>query len=211
MSRWSERADVARGHDYDLRWKRLADAGESIHGEADLVESLLGGCAGRSVLDAGCGTGRVAIELARRGADVVGVDLDPAMLAAAREKAPGLRWIRGDLCDFDACEDRPWPFDAIVLAGNVMIFVAPGSEQRVVANLAGMLAPDGLLVAGFQLKAGRAGVERYDRWADAAGLELRHRWATWDREPFAAASADGSGPGAAGYAVSVHSPRDTLA
>ena len=37
MSRWNERDDVARGDDYDARWRALAAAGESIHGEADLV------------------------------------------------------------------------------------------------------------------------------------------------------------------------------
>ena len=52
-----------------------------------------------SVLDAGCGTGRVAIELSRRGHDVVGVDVDEAMLEAARAKAPDLTWVQGDLAD----------------------------------------------------------------------------------------------------------------
>jgi SAM-dependent methyltransferase len=53
----------------------MADAGESVHGEVDLVMSLLAehefGDSPR-VLDAGCGTGRVAIELAARGVDVAG-------------------------------------------------------------------------------------------------------------------------------------------
>ena len=67
-------------------WRALAAEGKSIHGEADLVCRFEPG----SVLDAGCGTGRVAIELAARGIDVVGVDLDPAMLDHARLKAPSL-------------------------------------------------------------------------------------------------------------------------
>ena len=81
-----------------------------------------------SVLDAGCGTGRVAIELAARSIDVVGVDLDDDMLAEARRKAPGLTWIHGDLHDdsLDVLGDRQ--FDVVVMAGNVMIFVAPGTE-----------------------------------------------------------------------------------
>jgi ubiquinone/menaquinone biosynthesis C-methylase UbiE len=49
------------------------------------------------VLDAGCGTGRVAIELARRGIEIVGVDIDPGMLGSARRKAPELTWIEADL------------------------------------------------------------------------------------------------------------------
>ena len=39
-----------------------------------------------TVLDAGCGTGRVAIEPARRGIEVVGADVDPSMLATTRQR-----------------------------------------------------------------------------------------------------------------------------
>ena len=74
---------------YDERWAALAATGEEIHGEVDLVEALLleHGLTG-AVLDAGCGTGRVAVELAARGHAVTGVDLDPALLDAARVKDP---------------------------------------------------------------------------------------------------------------------------
>ena len=81
--RWRD-SDVPRGAAYDRRFDDLASAGVDVHGEADLVDSYQPG----SVLDAGCGTGRVAIELARRGRTVVGVDVDAAMLEAARRKAP---------------------------------------------------------------------------------------------------------------------------
>ena len=54
----------------------MAASGQSIHGEAE----FLLGYGPESVLDAGCGTGRVAIELERRGIDSVGVDLDRKML-----------------------------------------------------------------------------------------------------------------------------------
>ena len=68
MSRWNERSDVQRGDAYDARWVALEAAGRSVHGEADLVEALLGEAEipSPAVLDAGCGTGRVAAELARR-------------------------------------------------------------------------------------------------------------------------------------------------
>jgi len=45
-------------------------------------------------------------------------------------------------------------------------------------------SPDGLLVSGFQLNTGRLTLERYDECAAAAGLELVHRWSTWDRKPY---------------------------
>jgi len=189
-NRWLAEAG-GRAAGYDERWEQLAAAGEEVHGEADLVEALCGGGGGRStVLDAGCGTGRVAVELARRGFDVTGVDIDPAMLARARAKAPEVPWIEADLDGSDPGR----AFDMVVAAGNVMIYLTPGSEGRVVATLARHLRPAGLLVAGFQLDAGRLGMGAYDAHADAAGLEPVERWATWDRRPYA------GGP----YAVSVH-------
>jgi SAM-dependent methyltransferase len=172
---------------YDDAWKRLEAGGHNPHGEADLVVSL----GPASVLDAGCGTGRVAIELARRGLDVVGVDLDPVMLGQAQAKAPELTWVQADLGEVDLSRT----FEVVVMAGNVILFVAPGTEAQVVANLARHLTPGGVLVAGFQLAPGAYGVDRYDDDAAAAGLVLSDRWATWERGPWR--------PGGQ-YAVSVH-------
>lgn len=195
MSRWNERDDVPRGDDYDARWRDLAARGESVHGEADCLSRLLE--AGSiptpaAVLDAGCGTGRVAVEMAARGHHVTGVDLDPGMLDTARAKAPTLDWHLADLVDVDL--DRQ--FDLIALPGNVMIFLARGTEAAVIANLARHLAPDGLLVAGFQLAPDRLSLDDYDAHADAAGLRVRDRWATWEGAPFVVTEAT--------YAVSVH-------
>ena len=184
-NRWLAEAG-GRSETYDRRWEELAAAGQNVHGEADLVESLNP----RSVLDAGCGTGRVAVELARRGIDVVGVDLDASMLEKARAKQPDVPWVVGDVADADVGRT----FDVVLLAGNVMIFLAPGTEAAVVANLARHLEPGGALVAGFSLEPGRLDLETYDGHARAAGLVLGDRWATWDRQPFSGGN----------YAVSVH-------
>src|SRR5919112_5832135 len=51
---------------------------------------------GDRVLDVATGTGDLALELASRGADVVGSDFSEGMLARARVKGPGLRWERAD-------------------------------------------------------------------------------------------------------------------
>jgi SAM-dependent methyltransferase len=190
-TRWQD-TSLPRGDDYDDRWRKLAAAGGSIHGEADLVESLLRDSDGTRVLDAGCGTGRVAIELAHRGFSVVGIDSDAAMLQTARAKAPELTWLHADLVEMDSHVGTE--FDVVVAAGNVMIFLAPGSERSVVDQLARRLAPGGFLVSGFQLNTGRLTLDRYDEYAAAAGLELVHRWSTWDRKPF-----DGDD-----YAVTAH-------
>lgn len=187
VSRWS-----ALGRDpdeYDARFAEGEREGRDMHGEASFVQSL----GPASVLDAGCGTGRVAIELARRGLEVEGVDLDEAMLAAARRKAPHVRWNLGDLVDVDLGRR----FEVVVLAGNVMIFLKPGTEAAVVANMARHLAPGGTLVAGFQLN-GTLDLGSYDSHCAAAGLALTGRWATWDRQPWS---------GAGDYAVSCHQRR----
>jgi len=187
-NRWLE-GDVPRGHTYDRRFADLAAAGHDMHGEVALVESY----GPTRVLDAGCGTGRVAIELDRRGHQVVGIDLDPDMLAVAREKAPQLTWHQVDLADPGL--ELGQTFDLIVLAGNVLIFVSPGTEGQVIAGLARHLGPGGRLVAGYTLTPGGFDVASHDRLAAQAGLDLEDRWSTWDREPFTEA---------ARYAVSVH-------
>jgi SAM-dependent methyltransferase len=155
-TRW-EQSDRPRGDDYDARWQRLAAAGVGVHGEADLIDSLLRESGGNSVLDAGCGTGRVAIELAARGFSVVGLDADTHL-------------------------DET--FDLVALAGNVMIFVDRGTEAAVLDQVAARVKAGGLVVAGFQSNTGRLSIDRYDELAAAAGLQLVDRWATWDREPF---------------------------
>jgi len=185
----------ARGDEYDVRFRERAAAGFDMHGEADFVAGL----APRAVLDAGCGTGRVAVELARRGIAVVGIDVDAQMLGAARAKAPELDWRQGDLATVDLPVAT---FDVVVLAGNVMIFVAPGTEAIVVANLAPTLVPGGALVAGFQLRPDRLSLPDYDRSCADAGLALTERWSTWDRQPW---NNDDD------YAVSVHRRQDDAA
>jgi SAM-dependent methyltransferase len=173
------------GDDYQRRFDELAERGHDVHGEAGFVMRL----APHSVLDAGCGTGRVAIELSRRGVSAVGVDRDASMLAVARQRAPEVEWLEHDLTDFDLGR----AFDVVVMAGNVPIFTGPGTHAALVAGCARHVAVDGALVSGFQTDRGYA-LADYDEHARAAGLELAERYGTWDAEPYD----DG------GYAVSVH-------
>ncbi|MCB0994211.1 MAG: class I SAM-dependent methyltransferase [Acidimicrobiales bacterium] len=194
-SRWSS-GSAPRGDDYDARWDRLAEQGQNPHGEADFVTAL----GVRRVLDAGCGTGRVAIELDRRGHEVVGVDLDEHMLATARRKGPHVEWHVADLARLDLVDDvgERRRFDAVVLAGNVMIFLASGTEGDVVARLAEHLSPGGVLVAGFQLHTEHLDLATYDRLAAANGLDLEARYSTWHHDGFTDTD---------GYAVSIHRRR----
>ncbi len=177
-------------------WRRSVDLDEyearfthdAAHGEADLVASLQP----RSVLDAGCGTGRVAIELARRGIEAVGVDLDGDLLALAARKAPQLRWECTDLASMDLGRT----FDVVVLAGNVLLFCRDDRRSDVVARCAAHLGPGGLLVAGFSLRMAESsiGLDEYDAEATAAGLVMVDRWATWEQDVYVGG----------GYVVSLH-------
>ncbi|GAA4941419.1 class I SAM-dependent methyltransferase [Actinomycetospora succinea] len=190
------------GPGYAARFAALEEQGEDLHGEARRVHALLDGRPS-DVLDAGCGTGRVAIHLARLGHRVTGADLDASMLAEARAAAPELDWRLADLADPLHLDH---PLDAVVAAGNLWPLLTPGTHAAVVAHLAGHLRPGGLLVAGFGLDADHVpftlpddvpfpGLDDYDAACAAAGLDLQVRTADWDgAEPY-----DGGG-----YAVSVH-------
>jgi SAM-dependent methyltransferase len=181
------------GDEYQAQFDALVAEGFDVHGEADFVRAL----GPRSVLDAGCGTGRVARELARHGIDVVGADISPGMLLTARELAPELAWIESDLASLDLGRS----FDVVVMAGNVLLFTEPGTQPDVVAGCARHLARGGALVAGFQLDRGYSLVD-YDDACHEAGLTMEERFATWDRDPY---ETGGS------YAVSVHRRADVSA
>lgn len=178
------------GDAYQRRFDVLAASGVHVHGEADFVDRF----GPYSVLDAGCGTGRVAAELARRGHDVVGIDRDASMIATARTLAPDVEFRVVDAAEAQLGR----AFHLVLMAGNVPLFTPAGSQDALVAGCARHLCPGGRLVAGFQLGRGYT-LEAYDAACAAAGLELESRHATWD--------GDGFDP-AGDYAVSVHRSPD---
>lgn len=180
--RWFTDHDDNHSHWYIDRFRRLAADGADLAGEARLVDAMV--VPGSRLLDAGCGPGRTAAELHRRGHGVVGVDVDPALIAAAAEDHPGPRWVNADLATLDlAAHGEAEPFDGAVLAGNVMVFVAPETETAVLARVAAHVRPDGVVVTGFALDRGYA-LADFDAHAAAAGLVLEHRFATWDLRPW---------------------------
>jgi demethylmenaquinone methyltransferase / 2-methoxy-6-polyprenyl-1,4-benzoquinol methylase len=109
----------------DQRWRRLA--------------VRLAVRPGDRVLDGCCGTGDLAIAAAAAGADVVGLDFSPAMLARARRKAPALEWIEGDLLELPF-EDAS--FDAATVGFGVRNVA---DLQRGIAELRRVLRPGGRL------------------------------------------------------------------
>jgi len=183
-NRWVEavNADPAHSHWYVERFRSMAAEGADLAGEARLVDAMVP--RGAHVLDAGCGPGRVGAELFRRGHRVVGVDIDPVLIAAAEEDHPGPTWLVGDLAELDlAARGIPDPFDAVVCAGNVVTFLAPDTRREVLARLGSHLADDGRIAVGF----GRDRDYAFDDYrADvaAAGLVIDLELATWDLRPF---------------------------
>jgi predicted TPR repeat methyltransferase len=199
-TRWHELTGGSTGDDYAARFERLAASGKDMHGEATFCSGLV--APGARVLDAGCGTGRVGIRLAELGYDVDGVDVDDSMLAVAQRTAPDLAWVQGDLADLPAPVRERAPYDLVVMAGNVVPLLAPGTLEDAVAAISGLLAPRGLLVAGFGLDEQHlpAGcpvtpLEDYAGAATRAGLAQVERFCTWDGRPFDPSE---------GYVVSVH-------
>ena len=101
-----------------------------------LLSALPADLAGARVLDAGCGTGALAVELARRGAEVVAVDISPALIGIARRRcpealAPRIDWRAGDMLD-----PALGRFDHAVAMDSLIYYAAPD-----VAGVLGRMAP----------------------------------------------------------------------
>ncbi|MFD4462594.1 class I SAM-dependent methyltransferase [Nocardia sp. NPDC058480] len=183
-SGWEEltAADPAHSSWYVERFRTLAAQGEDIVGEARLIDAMLG--RGSRVLDAGCGPGRTGGYLHGAGHTVVGVDVDPVLIDAARADYPGPTWQVGDLAELNL---PAADFDAIVCAGNVMTFLAPSTRSAVLAGFAGHLAPTGRVIIGFGADRGYEFAE-FLTDAESAGLTVDLLLSTWDLRPFTADS-----------------------
>lgn len=183
-SRWEEltAADPAHSKWYVERFRRLSAEGADIVGEARLIDAMLD--RGSRVLDAGCGPGRVGGYLHDAGHVVVGVDVDPVLIAAAEHDHPGPTWIVGDLAELDLpARNITADFDVIVCAGNVMTFLAPSTRGAVLAGFARNLAPGGRVVTGFGADRGYE-FPQFLTDAENAGLTVDLQLSTWDLRPF---------------------------
>lgn len=181
---WLRKIEENPGHSawYIERFRTMAAAGQDLDGEARLIDAMVPRAA--RILDAGCGPGRVGGRLAALGHQVVGVDIDPALIAAAEADHPGPTWLVADLARLDlTATGVESGFDAIVCAGNVMAFLDPSTRRQVIERIGACLAPAGRAVIGFG--AGR----EYgfgDFFDDVAAVGLREdlRLSSWELRPF---------------------------
>jgi SAM-dependent methyltransferase len=184
QSYWMQKVAADPGHSqwYIERFRAMARAGDDLAGEARFVDAMAP--RGARILDAGCGPGRLGGYLAKVGHDVVGVDVDPALIEAAKQDYPGPRWLVGDLAELDLpSRGIAEPFDVIVSAGNVMTFLAPSTRVQVLSRLRAHVADDGRAAIGF-------GAYREYEFADFlndavdAGFAPDLLLSTWDMRPF---------------------------
>jgi SAM-dependent methyltransferase len=184
QSAWARTSQEDPGHSaaYVERFRSMAAAGADLAGEARLVDALLP--RGARVLDAGCGPGRVGAFLAAAGHQVVGVDADPVLIAAAEADHPGPRWIVADLAELDLpALGIDAPFDGVVCAGNVMTFLAASTRRAVLRRLRAALHREGVAAIGFGAGRGYPFEEFLDD-ARSVGLRPDVLLSTWDLRPY---------------------------
>lgn len=175
---------------YGAHFADLVETGADIEGQARLADALVP--RGATILDAGSGMGRVGAALRARGHDAWGVDLDADLIAQSRRTYPDFPASRLDLADLDgeslAGLGHPRQYDLVVLVGNVMIYLAPDSESAVLRRLAGVLAPGGRILVGFETRATKKNSRHYTTAefgadVEAAGLRLQHLFGTYELAP----------------------------
>lgn len=179
-TRWELAGPDNRG--YGAKFGQLVADGEDVDGEARLADVLVGRRA--RILDAGSGMGRVAAALQLRGHDVTAVEPDAALVAQSRTTYPSLDVVEADILEADL---EPG-YDLVVLVGNVMVFLAEGSERDVLRRVRDLLAPGGRVLVGFHPVDGPATArdyppEEFAADAEASGLRVDLRAGSYELHP----------------------------
>jgi len=151
--------------------------------EVEEILGLLRPPPGAALWDLGCGRGRHAIPLARRGYRVTGLDLSEAMLRMARARAErekvAVEWVRADMRTFR----RPEAFDLCLCLFSSFGYFSDRENQAVLDNVAASLRPGGRLLldlrnAGKGLAGLRDSVTTRDVPAGTLRLSVRYDRAT---------------------------------
>jgi len=138
---------------------------------ASSLLDLLAPQKGERILDLGCGTGQLTAEIAATGAEVVGLDHSPEMIAEAKRLYPDLTFVQGDAQLFSADE----PYDAIFSNATLHWIQRP---KEMANSIAGALKPGGRFVAEF---GGAGNVSHVAAAMEAAsqtilGKTIKHPW-----------------------------------
>jgi SAM-dependent methyltransferase len=147
---------------------------------------------GGSILEVGCGTGRVALQLAQEGVPITGMDYSPIMLNAARQKSQGVsnvRWVEGDMQAFDLGQR----FELIIIPGHSFQFMLnPASQMACLDCIHRHLRADGSMVIHLNhddigwlgdLSRGQ-GVEfeKAGEYRDQPSGGMMRQWVAWNYE-----------------------------
>jgi SAM-dependent methyltransferase len=204
---WLERHERLRG---DMRSvgcmnrtpEDAAAALERTEGRLRVVlEAVCPERSGRSLLDFGCGVGRLAPLMRDLGFDYLGVDLSPVAIDQARTAHPSAAFEVADIVSFRT-ERR---FDVIVVWSVLLHLVRDDDWTAALHNLANALADQGRIVLFDtvpeepQRTAEHVNLrtrDTYRRWLPTVGLRLSEEWLATDRDALAAAS--GLTPGSLG-------------
>ncbi|GAB4012360.1 class I SAM-dependent methyltransferase [Nocardioides ultimimeridianus] len=180
-TRWALGKDAAPG--YGSRFARLVEEGADIVGEGRLADALVP--RGARIVDVGSGMGRISAYLQGCGHRVLATEPDPELVEQSRRTYPGLEVLPAEILALPA---DLGPCDLIVCVGNVMTFVAEGTEVACLTRMRSLLAPTGRILVGFHLTGGPSTARSYapeEFVADvtAAGLVVQHRFGGYALEP----------------------------
>jgi len=180
----------ARTSGYGERFAQLVADGADVVGEARLADALVG--RGATILDAGSGMGRIGAHLQAQGHRVTAAEPDRALVEQSRRMWPDLPVIPLEILALTpealTAAGAPTAYDLVVCVGNVLTFVAEGTEADVLRRLGSLLAPGGRILVGFHLQQGPSTARVYapgefEADVEAAGLVVQHRFGGYDLRP----------------------------
>ncbi|OZC78898.1 SAM-dependent methyltransferase [Rhodococcus sp. 06-462-5] len=124
----------------------VRDELDGRHLEHGLLATFADRVSSGSVLEVGCGTGRITEHLHRLGLEIAGMDLSPNMIEVARREHPHLRFGVGSMEVLDAGDSSL----AGIVAWYSIIHTPPQQLSAIFAELHRVLVPEGLLLLAFQ-------------------------------------------------------------